>query len=188
MDYQSRFNAIRGDMADEASMLEWQADEDFQKWLHNGPLVIDRHTVKRTGPRRATVTEPDGTVFENIIFGPTCPDNLEAMLAWHRKGKPKDVLQITDREMILALTKRVEALEAARSKPADMFDAADLADLIREDEPHAEAQRRWRLQYTQLNNRLVDTRLPPLTDSERVLLNRLQRALYAGRHGAVETI
>jgi hypothetical protein len=86
---------------------------------------------------------------------------------------------------IAELEAQLEALKAQRN---DMFDAGDLADLIREDEPHADAQRRWRLQYTQLNNRLVDTRLPSLTDAERELLNRLQRALYAGRRGAIETI
>lgn len=112
MDYQARFNAMRGDMADEASMLEWQADAEFQKWLRNGPITIDRHTVKRTGPKRCTVIEPDGTVFENIIFGPTCRDTLEDMLAHHRKGKPKEVRAPTDRELIEALTRRVEALEA----------------------------------------------------------------------------
>lgn len=79
-------------------------------------------------------------------------------------------------------------LEAQKARSTDMFDAADLTDLIRESEPHAEAQRRWRLQYTQLNNRLVDTRLPPLSEAERALLNRLQRALYSGRRGAVETV
>ena len=112
MDYQSRYNAIRGDMADEASLLKWQADEGFQDWLRDGPLTLDRHTITRTGHRQATVIEPDGTVFANILFGPACPDTLEAMLAWHRKGKPKpDVYEPTDRERIDALTRRVEVLE-----------------------------------------------------------------------------
>lgn len=129
MDYQSRFNAIRGDMADEASLIEWQADADFMRWLHEGPLVIDRHTIKRVGPKQATVTEPDGTVFEGIIFGPTCKDTLEDMLAHHRKGKPKEFRVLSDREMIEALTKRVEALENARAPQASALPEG-VADLI----------------------------------------------------------
>lgn len=113
MDYQSRYNAIRGDMANEESLLKWQEDEEFQVWLRTGPLTIDRHTITRTGHRQATVIEPDGTVFKDILFGPTCPDTLEAMLAWHRKGKPRETPRPpTDRELIDSLTKRVEALEA----------------------------------------------------------------------------
>jgi len=113
MDYQSRYGLLQGDMADEAALRDWQADAAFQQWLHNGPITISRHTIKRTGPRRATVTEPDGTVFEDIIFGLTTPDTLEAMLAWHRKGKPKpETPQLTDRELISALMQRVAALEA----------------------------------------------------------------------------
>jgi hypothetical protein len=146
MDYQSRYNAIRGDMADEASMLAWQADEGFQEWLRNGPLVIDRHTVTRTGHKRCTVIEPDGTVFTNILFGPTVADNLAAMLAHHRKGKPKpETPQLTDRERIEMLEKRVKRLEdLIREAPepveipeflqdnppaelADLFDPADTA-------------------------------------------------------------
>jgi hypothetical protein len=107
----------------------------------------------------------------------------QAVLRRQNNGSRSTRNRIEDLERRL---QKLEAMMGARS--GDMFDASDLADLIREDEPHAEAQRRWRLQYTQLNNRLVDTRLPPLTDAERALLNRLQRALYAGRHGAVETI
>jgi hypothetical protein len=79
-------------------------------------------------------------------------------------------------------------LAEAKARKGDMFDAEALADLIRENEPHADAQRRWQSDYNQLNNRLVDTRLPSLSDNERALLNRLQRALYAGRKGAVETV
>ena len=121
MDYQSRYNAIRGDMADEESLLKWQADEGFQDWLRNGPLTIDRHTITRTGHRQATVIEPDGTVFANILFGPTCPDTLPDMLAWHRKGKPKpDVYEPTDRERIDALTRRVEILEKWMAEGRDV--------------------------------------------------------------------
>jgi hypothetical protein len=126
MDYQSRYGLIKGDMADEATLLEWQADEGFQKWLHNGPITIDRHTVKRIGPKRCTVIEPDGTVFENIIFGPTCPDTLETMLAWHRRGKPKEKKCVTYRELINALTQRVADLETLLG--ASVLQASDIVE------------------------------------------------------------
>lgn len=87
---------------------------------------------------------------------------------------------------------RIAELEAAlaemKKQATDMFDADALSDLVRENEPHSEAQRRWQSDYNQLNNRLVDPRLPPLSDAERALLNRLQKALYAGRKGAVGII
>lgn len=87
---------------------------------------------------------------------------------------------------------RIAELEAAlaemKRQATDMFDADALSDLVRENEPHSEAQRRWQSDYNQLNNRLVDPRLPPLSDAERALLNRLQKALYAGRKGAVGII
>lgn len=80
----------------------------------------------------------------------------------------------------------LEAKLAEKERQAtDMFDAADLKDLMRENETHSEAQLRWQSDYNQLMSRLVDTRLTPLSDNERALLNRLQRALYAGRKGAV---
>lgn len=50
-----------------------------------------------------------------MVFGPTAGPTLADKLAHHRKGKPKDVPRPpTDRELIEALTKRVEALEAMR--------------------------------------------------------------------------
>jgi len=79
-------------------------------------------------------------------------------------------------------------LAAKDTQSQDTFDAAELADLIREDEPHASAQRRWLTDYTQLTNRMVDIRLPALSDAERAYQRRLQAALYSGRRGAVETI
>ena len=63
-----------------------------------------------------------------------------------------------------------------------------LKDLIRENEPHADAQRRWQSDYNQLLNRLVDSRLPPLSPTEREYQRRLQAALYMGRMGAVEIL
>lgn len=72
--------------------------------------------------------------------------------------------------------------------PNDMFDLSDLQDLIRENEPHAESQERFRLDYVQLTSRLVDPRVTPLSDEERRYQSRLQVALYAGRGGAVEII
>jgi hypothetical protein len=138
MDYQSRFNAIRGDMADEASLLAWQADKDFQEWLRNGPIVIDRHTVTRTGHKRCTVIEPDGTVFTDILFGPTVADDLAAMLAHHRKGKPREERRVTDRERIEILERRVDALEALLSNSITFPE--DVADLIDWQAPPKERQ------------------------------------------------
>lgn len=81
----------------------------------------------------------------------------------------------------------IAALRAALAdkEAGAMFDTAQLQDLIRENETHSEAQLRWQSDYNQLMNRIVDSRLPPLNDTERKLLDRLQRALYAGRKGAV---
>lgn len=81
----------------------------------------------------------------------------------------------------------IAALRAALAdkEAGAMFDTAQLQDLIRENETHSEAQLRWQSDYNQLMNRIVDSRLPPLNDTERRLLDRLQRALYAGRKGAV---
>lgn len=87
---------------------------------------------------------------------------------------------------------RIAELEAQLAKSAaqanDAFNTAELQDLLREDEPHASAQRRWLTDYTQLTNRMVDIRLPALSDAERAYQRRLQAALYSGRRGAVETI
>ena len=76
----------------------------------------------------------------------------------------------------------------AEPNPDDMFDTNLLKDLIRENEPHADAQRRWQSDYNQLLNRLVDSRLPPLSPTEREYQRRLQAALYMGRMGAVEIL
>ena len=75
-----------------------------------------------------------------------------------------------------------------KRQPNDMFDLSDLQDLIRENEPHAESQERFRLDYVQLTSRLVAPRVTPLSDEERRYQSRLQVALYAGRGGAVEII
>jgi len=81
-----------------------------------------------------------------------------------------------------------ERPEAPERQEGDMFNAADLQDLIRENEPHAEAQRRWQTDYNQLLQRLVDNRLTPLTPDDRAYYRRLQAALYMGRVGAIETL
>lgn len=139
MDYQSRYNAIKGDMADEASLLKWQGDEAFNEWLRNGPIVIDQHTIKRTGCKRCTVIEPDGTVFEDIVFGPNCFDTLEDMLAWHRKGKPSPKIYFfSDRDRIEILERRVDALEALLSNSIAFPE--DVADLIDWQAPPKERQ------------------------------------------------
>jgi hypothetical protein len=82
---------------------------------------------------------------------------------------------------------QAKAQEIERQE-GDMFDTSQLQDLIRENEPHAEAQRRWQSDYNQLLNRLVDSRLPPLSPTEREYQRRLQAALYMGRMGAVEIL
>lgn len=97
---------------------------------------------------------------------------------------PRDA-KIAELEALLA--------KAAQPKPEPVrpegaFDASLLTDLIRENEPHAEAQRRWLSDFTQLTNRLVDFRLPALNDTERAYQKRLQMALYSSRQGAIETL
>jgi hypothetical protein len=73
-------------------------------------------------------------------------------------------------------------------EPEGAFDASQLLDLVREDEPFAAAQDRWIRDYSDLTQRLVDPRLPPLDDDQRIYQRRLQAALYKARKGAVEII
>jgi|GEM_PF-2399016 len=96
-------------------------------------------------------------------------------------------------DIYAALERMDQAKDKLKERPAepnpdDMFDTNLLKDLIRENEPHADAQRRWQSDYNQLLNRLVDSRLPPLSPTEREYQRRLQAALYMGRMGAVEIL
>lgn len=100
------------------------------------------------------------------------------------KPDPRDA-KIAELEAALAAA---AAPKPEPVKPEGAFDASQLSDLIRENEPHADAQRRWLSDFTQLTNRLVDIRLPALNDAERAYQRRLQAALYSSRRGAVETI
>ena len=98
-------------------------------------LTFQGHTIQRytiEGENRVRIIEPDGTVFDNMVFGPACPDTLEAMLAWHRKGKPKDTYQPTDRELIAALTRRVEILEKWMAEGRDV----QIPAFLKEAPPH----------------------------------------------------
>ena len=87
-------------------------------------------------------------------------------------------------ELKAALEEALGKLEA-RKASVDEF-PEELLDLVRENEPHADALNRLRGDYVQLTNRLVDTRLPALSNLERAYQNRLQKALYSERKGAVE--
>jgi len=87
-----------------------------------------------------------------------------------------------------ALRKAKREAEASKPMPGDMFDLSDLTDLLRENEPHAESQDRFRVDYIQLTSRMVDPRVTPLNDDERKYQKRLQAALYSGRRGAVEIV
>lgn len=100
------------------------------------------------------------------------------------KPDPRDA-KISELEAALAAA---AAPKPVPVQPEGAFDASQLSDLIRENEPHADAQRRWLSDFTQLTNRLVDIRLPALNDAERAYQRRLQAALYSSRRGAVETI
>ena len=104
------------------------------------------------------------------------------------KPPPPDTVMVENPETLARLKDAEKALAEALSKLAKSQDALpdELRDLVRENEPHAAALGRLRGVYTQLTNRLVDTRLPPLSDAERALQHRLQRALYSERKGAIE--
>lgn len=105
----------------------------------------------------------------------------------HSPGTVDDIYAALERmEQVSAKLK--DRPEAPPRQEDDMFDTALLQDLIRENEPHAEAQRRWQSDYNQLLNRLVDSRLPALSPTEREYQRRLQAALYMGRVGAIETL
>lgn len=116
--------------------------------------------------------------------------DLMAMEKRVHHAKPDDI----DKSKLEAAVERLRAaadkISAGTSsrQPGDMFDVSALQDLIRENEPHAESQERFRLDYVQLTSRLVDPRVTPLSDEERRYQSRLQVALYAGRGGAVEII
>jgi hypothetical protein len=77
------------------------------------PLTVNGYTIERVNCRKARITEPCGMVWDGIVFGQSCGDTLEEMLAWHcRGGRAVDEPVISDRERIAALVQRIEALEA----------------------------------------------------------------------------
>ena len=88
MDYAEKYTAIKELSVDQETLLQWKQDVDFVNWLiqQDGPVSIDGYTIERTNIRSATIIEPDGTVWENIVFSNDTPDTLEGMLNWHRFG------------------------------------------------------------------------------------------------------
>lgn len=80
--------------------------------------------------------------------------------------------------------KRLAALEGRGAGPPP----DDIASLIEPGEAHGDAQARLMTLYNGLTNRLVDDRLPPLSDAERALQQRLHRHLDWLRCGPVEVL
>jgi hypothetical protein len=88
-------------------------------------LQFEGHTIEQyemDGVEAIRVIEPDGTVFDNMVFGPTAGQTLAEKLAHHRKGKPKETPQLTDRERIEMLEKRVKRLEDLMNAPPEKID------------------------------------------------------------------
>jgi hypothetical protein len=82
------------------------------------PLTVNGYTIERVNCRKARITEPCGMVWDGIVFGESCGDTLEEMLAWHcAGGRAADEPVISDREIINALTQRVADLEALLGAP-----------------------------------------------------------------------
>lgn len=88
-------------------------------------------------------------------------------------------------------------LEAANKELCAQLDAREpgeegppeeLVEYVRENEAYGAAQERLLREYTGLTNRLVDSRLPALSDAERRKQERLHKHLDWLRGGAVDTI
>lgn len=135
-----------------------------------GDRVQFTHVARADGEViRETVTERVEVPVERVVY----------------QDSPETLRKLAEMEALLAAA---SAPKPEPVKPEGAFDSSQLSDLIRENEPHADAQRRWLSDFTQLTNRLVDIRLPDLNDTERSYQRRLQAALYSSRRGAVETI
>ena len=142
------------------------------------------------------VREPSVTVSEDTQHGappevelqPAAPEIIEVEKIVHVEN-PETQERLAEAlnekaELKAALEEALGKLEARKTR-VDEF-PEELLDLVRENEPHADALSRLRGDYVQLTNRLVDTRLPALSNLERAYQNRLQKALYSERKGAVE--
>ena len=151
----------------------------LDQFVHTGQAIGETVTE--------TVVVPETVEVEKVLYQ-TDPDILEELQRL-RTGQAEAA-----KAAMMANLEKLEAADAklkerpAEPNPDDMFDTNLLKDLIRENEPHADAQRRWQSDYNQLLNRLVDSRLPPLSPTEREYQRRLQAALYMGRMGAVEIL
>ena len=151
----------------------------LDQFVHTGQAIGETVTE--------TVVVPETVEVEKVVYQ-TDPDILEELQRL-RTGQAEAA-----KAAMMANLEKLEAADAklkerpAKPNPDDMFDTNLLKDLIRENEPHADAQRRWQSDYNQLLNRLVDSRLPPLSPTEREYQRRLQAALYMGRMGAVEIL
>ena len=179
--------------ADDLPAFEaWKAvNIDHLKALRDAIVAGETPDIDRGWPVPGEIVRPAGTVSGEERHG-------AAPVAQHSPGsssEPKIVENPETQERLAEALNENSGLKAALEEALGKLEARktrvdefpeELLDLVRENEPHADALNRLRGDYVQLTNRLVDTRLPPLSNLERAYQNRLQKALYSERKGAVE--
>ncbi|TNE58604.1 MAG: hypothetical protein EP341_03035 [Sphingomonadales bacterium] len=167
-------NALKNHQADGATAIGYEAlSTDFFQIgkVMNNYLARVNKTIEEIPDADPEAFVPDDEPGPQYIENPETQERLADALNENSGLKA-------------ALQEALGKLEARKAR-VDEF-PEELLDLVRENEPHAEALSRLRADYVQLTNRLVDTRLPALSNIERAYQNRLQKALYSERKGAVE--